>query len=149
MQTSHVQADAPAIIHTEPYSPAVWRRKLFWILLIGVLLRGGFILVAHTYKSNRLEGTFAYGWEMGRIAQSLAEGHGFANPFQRPTGPTAWEPPVYPFLMAGVFKAVGVYTKLSAFLLLTINSFFSALTCVPIFYLARRSFGSKIAKWSA
>jgi 4-amino-4-deoxy-L-arabinose transferase-like glycosyltransferase len=33
--------------------------------------------------------------------------------------------------------------------LLAINSFFSALTCVPIFYLARRSFGWKVAKWSA
>jgi 4-amino-4-deoxy-L-arabinose transferase-like glycosyltransferase len=134
---------------TEPISPAYWRRKLFWIVLIGFVLRAGFVLVGHTYRVNQLHGTFGYGWEMGRIAQSLADGNGFANPFQKPTGPTAWEPPLYPLLMAGVYKIFGVYTKLSAFVLLTINSFFSALTCVPLFYLARRSFGVKIAKWSA
>ena len=149
MQRSQVQAEVPAVVTTDPYSSAFWRRKLFWIVLIGFLLRVGFILVAHTYKSNRLEGTFSYGWEMGRIAQSIANGNGFANPFQKPTGPTAWEPPVYPYLMAAVYKTCGVYSKLSAFVLLAINSFFSALACVPIFYLARRSFGWKIAKWSA
>ncbi len=130
-------------------TPAYWRRRLFWIVVIGFALRFGFILVAHTYRNARLEGTFAYGWEMGRIAQSLAEGHGFANPFRGPTGPTAWEPPAYPFLISLVFRLCGVYTSLSALVLLTINSFFSALTCVPVFYLARRSFGWKVAKWSA
>jgi 4-amino-4-deoxy-L-arabinose transferase-like glycosyltransferase len=134
---------------TEPDSAAYWRRKLFWIVLIGFLLRTGFVLVGHTYRVSKLHGDFGYGWEMGRIAQSLALGHGFANPFQKPTGPTAWEPPLYPVLMAGIYKVFGVYTKLSAFVLLAINSFFSALTCVPLFYLARRSFGLKMAKWSA
>ena len=133
----------------EPIAPAYWRRKLFWIVLIGFVLRAGFVLVGHTYRVNQLHGTFGYGWEMGRIAQSLADGHGFSSPFQKPTGPTAWEPPLYPLLMAGIYKIFGVYTKMSAFVLLTINSFFSALTCVPLFYLARRSFGIKIAKWSA
>lgn len=149
MQITQVSADVPAVNNSDPHSPAFWRRKLFWIVLVGFLLRVGFVTAAHSYKPNRLEGTFGYGWEMGRIAQSLAEGHGFANPFQKPTGPTAWEPPLYPFLMAGVYKVFGVYTKLSIFVLFVINGFFSALTCVPIFYLARRSFGWKIAQWSA
>jgi 4-amino-4-deoxy-L-arabinose transferase-like glycosyltransferase len=140
-------ATAPA--STETQSSAYWRRKLLWIVLIGFLLRVGFVGVGHTYRVSKIRGTFGYGWEMGRIAQSLAQGNGFANPFETPTGPTAWEPPVYPLLMAGVYKIFGVYTPLSAFVLLAINSFFSALTSVPIFYLARRSFGLKIAKWSA
>jgi 4-amino-4-deoxy-L-arabinose transferase-like glycosyltransferase len=135
--------------HTEPQTPAYWRRKLLWIVLIGFLLRVGFVGVGHTYRVSKLHGTFGYGWEMGRIAQSLAEGNGFANPFQKPTGATAWEPPVYPVLMAGVYKIFGVYTQLSAFVLLAINSFFSALTCIPVFYVARRSFGLTIAQWSA
>jgi hypothetical protein len=149
MQTSQVRADVPVVNNSDPHSPAFWRRKLFWIVLIGFVLRVGFVAVAHTYKPNRLEGTFGYGWEMGRIAQSLAEGHGFASPFQKPTGPTAWEPPAYPFLMASVYKLFGVYSKLSIFVLFAINGFFSALTSVPIFYLARRSSGWKIGKWSA
>ena len=149
MLTLETQANAPAVNQSELNSPAYWRRKLFWIVLIGFVLRVSFVIVGHTYKINEQRGTFGFGWEMGRIAQSLADGHGFANPFHDPTGPTAWEPPVYPVFMAGVFTVFGVYTKLSAFVLLAVNSFFSALTCVPVFYIARRSFGLKLAKWCA
>jgi 4-amino-4-deoxy-L-arabinose transferase-like glycosyltransferase len=149
MQISEVQADVPAVNNIDPHSAAFWRRKLFWIVLIGFLFRVASVGIGHTYRVNPIYGTFGYGWEMGRIGQSLAEGKGFSDPFRWQTGPTAWEPPAYPFLIAGVFKIFGVYTRLSAFVLLTINCFFSALTCVPIFYLARRSLGWKIAKWSA
>src|SRR4051812_36057757 len=109
----------------EPESPAYWHRKLFWIVLIGIVLRVGFIGFGGMYKVSKMHGTFGYGWEMGRIAQSLIEGHGYANPLQKPTGPTAWEPPGYPFLIAGVFWLFGVYTKTAAFVLLSINSVFS------------------------
>ena len=34
------------------------------------------------------------------IAQALAAGKGFSNPFQVETGPTAWMPPLYPFFLA-------------------------------------------------
>lgn len=107
------------------------------------------ILAMHTYKVRTTEDNFGFGWEMGRIAASIASGHGFANPFQTPTGPTAWEPPLTPYLMAGVFKIFGIYSHASAFVLLTINSLWSALTCVPIFLVARRSFGETVAVASA
>ena len=61
---------------------------------------------------------------MGRIAASLASGHGFSSPFGPQTGPTAWEPPLYPYLTAGVFLIFGIYSKASAFVLLTLNSIF-------------------------
>jgi 4-amino-4-deoxy-L-arabinose transferase-like glycosyltransferase len=51
--------------------------------------------------------------------------------------------------MAGVFKIFGIYSRASAFALLTINSLWSALTCIPIFLVARRSFGEKVAVASA
>jgi len=86
---------------------------------------------------------------MGRIGESLASGHGFSNPFGPPTGPTAWEPPLYPFLIAGVFQIFGIYTKAAAFVLLSLNSVFSALTCIPIFKIARRVFSEKVAVGSA
>ena len=34
------------------------------------------------------------------IAQALAAGKGFSNPFQVDTGPTAWMPPLYPFFLS-------------------------------------------------
>ena len=103
------------------------------------------ILVMHTYKFRTTDDNFSFGWEMGRIAASIASGHGFGNPFHYPTGPTAWEPPLTPFLIAGVFKIFGIYSHASSFVLLTINSLWSALTCIPIFLVARRSFGEKVA----
>jgi len=86
---------------------------------------------------------------MGRIGHAIATGRGFADPFGPATGPTAWEPPLYPYLIATVFKLFGAYTHASAFILLTINSVFSALTCIPIFLIARKSFSEKVAVWSA
>ena len=102
--------------------------------------RFGWIVVAHTYKFKTFDDNFSFGWEMGRIGRSLAQGQGFSNPFSETTGPTAWEPPLYPFLIAGVFKLFGIYTHASALVLLSINSLFSALTCIPIFLIAKRCF---------
>ena len=64
-------------------------------------------------------------------------------------GSTAWEPPLYPFLIAGVFRVFGVYSRTSAILLLTINSIFSALTCIPIFLIAKKCFNERVAVWSS
>jgi 4-amino-4-deoxy-L-arabinose transferase-like glycosyltransferase len=86
---------------------------------------------------------------MGRVARSIAQGHGFSSPYGGNTGPTAWEPPLYPHLMAGVFKVFGTYTHASAWVLLSINSLFATLTCIPIFLIARRTFSERIAAWSA
>jgi hypothetical protein len=40
--------------------------------------------------------------EYYRIARALAAGEGFANPFVQPTGPTAWQAPVYPLFIASL-----------------------------------------------
>lgn len=125
------------------------RNSPFWIVTIAFLLRAAWIVIGHTYKFKSTDDNFSFGWEMGRIAASLASGHGFSSPFGPPTGPTAWEPPLYPYVMAGVFQLFGIYTKASAFVLLTINSFFSALTCIPIFLIARRMISEKVAVGAA
>lgn len=125
------------------------RSSLFWIVAIALALRIGWIVIGHTYKFKTADDNFSFGWEMGRIAASLASGHGFSSPFGPPTGPTAWEPPLYPYLIAGVFSVFGIYSKASAFVLLALNSVFSALTCIPIFLIGRRLFSEKVAVWSA
>ena len=131
---------------------AAWARirtSLFWIVAIALLLRLGWIVVGHTYKFKTADNNFSFGWEMGSIGASLASGQGFSHPFGAPTGPTAWEPPLYPYLVAGVFRVFGVYSRASAFVLLAINSLFSALTCIPIFLIARRIFSERVAVGSA
>ncbi len=120
-----------------------------WIAATAFILRVGWIVLGHTYRFKTTDNNFGFGWEMGRIAAALASGRGFSDPFGPLTGPTAWEPPLYPYLTAGVFLAFGIYSKAAAFVLLTLNSVFSALTCIPIFLIARRIFSKKVAVWSA
>ncbi len=143
---------APAEVHGHSAFSRAWaliRNSPFWIVAIAFALRVSWIVVGHTYRFKSADDNFGFGWEMGRIAAALASGHGFSNPFGPPTGPTAWEPPLYPYLTAGVFVICGIYSKAAAFVLLTLNSFFSALTCVPIFRVARRMFSEKVAVGSA
>ena len=101
---------------------ALIRNSPFWIVLVALVLRIGWIIVGHTYKFKTTGNNFSFGWEMGSIAASLASGHGFSDQYGVPTGPTAWEPPFYPYLIAGVFHIFGIYSRASAFVLLTINS---------------------------
>jgi 4-amino-4-deoxy-L-arabinose transferase-like glycosyltransferase len=125
------------------------RTSPFWLVTIAFVLRLAYILVAHTYKFKPDQNDFGFGYEMGRIGHAIASGRGFADPFGPRTGPTAWEPPLYPYLIASAFKLSGIYTHASAFILLTINSVFSALTCIPIFLIARKCFSERVAVWSA
>jgi len=125
------------------------RTSFLWMVVIAFALRIGYILADHTYKFKTLDGNFSFGFEMGRIGRAIATGQGFADPFEGHTGPTAWEPPLYPYLIAGVFKLTGVYTRASALILLSLNRVFSALTCIPVFLIARRCFSEKVAVWTA
>lgn len=90
-----------------------------------------------------------FGWEEGKIARSIALGEGFSNPLFGKTGPTAWSAPVYPLLLAGVFKLFGIYSPTSAWVILSLNALFSALTCLPIYFVAARCFTPSAAMWSA
>ncbi|HUC30922.1 MAG TPA: glycosyltransferase family 39 protein [Candidatus Acidoferrum sp.] len=86
-------------------------------------------------------------WAFGRVARSIVSGHGFGNAFTD-TGLSALLPPVYSYLLAGIFKIFGIETKASVIAALSLNSLFSALTCVPVLLLAKKGFGDRVAKWA-
>jgi 4-amino-4-deoxy-L-arabinose transferase-like glycosyltransferase len=90
-----------------------------------------------------------FGNEAGWIARSLAQHRGFSSPFYPITGSTALLQPLYPFLLAAIFKVFGVYSTKSALIILTLNSAFSALTCIPIFMAARISVNARVAAFAA
>ena len=119
---------------------------IFWVAF---LVRVAYVTIAHTYKFRPYEDHFQFGWEMTRIARALVTGHGYADPFDGHTGPTTWVTPLYPLLLAGVFKVFGIYTLKSAWVILTINSFFSALMTRTTWEIAARCFNRKVAVWSA
>jgi len=124
-------------------------RSVLWLVLLSFVLQVAAIGAFRQYRTRTEDDHFGFGWEMGRVARSIAQGQGFSNPYGGNTGPTAWEPPLYPYLMAGVFKIFGVYTYASAWVLLTINSLLSALTCIPIYLIGLKIFGDRVAIWSA
>jgi 4-amino-4-deoxy-L-arabinose transferase-like glycosyltransferase len=105
------------------------------------------VVVAFTYRelpdADKLYERF--GWEMGWIARALASGHGFSSPYFPWSGPTAMQPPLYPALLSVVFRIFGVYSLASAFAILSINSLLSSLTCIPIYFSAKFSLGTRAA----
>lgn len=119
---------------------------IFWA---GFALRVLVITVGHTYRVRPFQDHFQFGWEMGRIARALVTGYGYADPFVGHTGPTAWVPPLYPLLIAAVFKLFGVYSAFSAWVILTINSIFSAATALFVYEIAARCYSRRVAVWSA
>jgi 4-amino-4-deoxy-L-arabinose transferase-like glycosyltransferase len=131
-----------------PALPAI-PRSVFWMVLLSFVLQLVAIGVFHQYHTRPGEDNFGFGFEMGRVGRSIALGQGFSNPYGGNTGPTAWEPPLYPYLIGGVFKVFGIYTYASAWVLLSINSLFASLTTIPVFLIAHRSFGPRVALWSA
>jgi len=148
----------PALLSARRRWWANARTSFFWIVIIAFAVRFGYIVIGHTYRFRSdkkglavqaSEKDFDFGFEMGRIGRSLAEGQGFSSPFNDTTGPTAWEPPLYPFLIACVFRLFGIYSRTSALVLLSLNSIFSALTCIPIFLIAKRCFDERVAVWTS
>ncbi len=87
--------------------------------------------------------------ETGNIAYSLAAGHGFSSPYWQETGPTAWLTPVYPALVALIFRIFGIHTPHSFFAIVFLNILFSAAACVPLFYIGKRLGGLAVASGAA
>jgi 4-amino-4-deoxy-L-arabinose transferase-like glycosyltransferase len=125
------------------------RQSIFFIVAVAFLLRLAVIVVGHTYRVNPLRDHFQFGWEMGRIARSIVRGQGFSSPTNLNTGPTAWAAPVYPYVIAGAFKAFGLYTRAAAFAMLIFNSLFASLTCWTIYLIGTRVYNEQVGRASA
>ena len=119
------------------------------MLLVAFAVRLAVMSHMQSFHISAEDDHFRFGFETGRIARSIASGEGFSSPLVKPTGPTAWLPPVYPFLLAGIFKVFGIYSVNSALCVLILNSLFSAMTCVTIFLIGHKAFGREAATCAA
>jgi hypothetical protein len=120
---------------------------IFWIALA---VRLAAMTLGHYYRFSSIEDHFGFGWEMGRVARSLATGHGYGNVFSdHPSGPTAWVTPLYPLILAADFRLFGVYSALSAWVILAFDSLLNALMVRTTWEIATRCFNRKVAVWSA
>ena len=132
-----------------PSKPGAELRAPWSIFWVAFAVRVLYLTLAHTYRIRAYDDHMLFGEEMGRIARALATGFGFSDPFRGHTGPTAWVGPLFPLLLAGVFKLFGVFTPQSAWVILATNSLFSALTARTTWEIAARCFNRNIARWSA
>lgn len=126
---------------------AVTSLALILIVALGVRLLFLFDYVAQ--NPHHALGTIPFLFESGDIAVSLASGHGFGSPFRVATGPTAWMTPVYPLLLAGIFRLFGTYTFSAYRAAALMNIFFATLVCIPIYYTAKRIGGTGLGAGAA
>jgi len=138
---------------TAPTLQATQKATSRWLLPATILAAFAIrmVVVCFTYRDLPDADKYyeQFGWEMGWIARALASGHGFSSPYWPWSGPTAMQPPLYPTLLSIVFRLFGIYTLASGFVILSINSLLSSLTCIPVYFSAKHSLGLRAAKVAA
>jgi 4-amino-4-deoxy-L-arabinose transferase-like glycosyltransferase len=130
--------------------------------LKNVFLSAGFIVVvAFTFRMAycwyvlgirdiAIPDTHPYGAETGAISAAIASGRGFSSPLLGvASGPTAWLSPIYPYLLAGVFKLFGIFTFKSSLMIRSLDTAFSAFVCWPLYAVGKKAFGTNVGAASA
>jgi 4-amino-4-deoxy-L-arabinose transferase-like glycosyltransferase len=122
------------------------RRRLLIIVLVALALRLAVIPFDHI--EDLMDANHIHAWEQGNVARALVAGQGFGSPMVS-TQPSAMMPPVYPLIVAVFFRLFGVYTPQSIFAVHAFDCLINSLACIPLFLIARRSFGERAAWWTA
>lgn len=107
-------------------------------MVVAFCLRLALVLFYEANTSKQALSVIPFLFEPGNIAYSLSHGHGFSSPLRVETGPTAWMTPVYPLLLAAIFKIWGAYTFPAYVAAVLFNIVCSVLTCIPIFTAGKR-----------
>ena len=121
---------------------------LVWMVLIALVLRLALIPFNSFLFEDLMDANHIHAWEQGNVARALLAGQGFGSPFLS-NQPSAIMPPVYPLIVAGFFRVFGIHTAQSIFAIHAFDCLINSLACIPIFLVARRSFGPRVALWAA
>jgi 4-amino-4-deoxy-L-arabinose transferase-like glycosyltransferase len=122
------------------------RRLLTTVILVALIIRLAVTQLGNF--ENLMNADHIHAWEQGNVARALVAGRGFGSPFVSDQL-SAIMPPVFPLIVAFCFKIFGVHTAASIFAIHAFNCLISALACIPLYLIARRSFGERVARWSA
>jgi 4-amino-4-deoxy-L-arabinose transferase-like glycosyltransferase len=122
-----------------------------FIVVVAFLVRMSFVCYFFISAVQRaVRDNLPFGYEAGAIAAAIAQGKGFSSPLRFvQTGATAWFTPIYPYLLAGIFKLFGVYSYTSNILIRILDNVFSACTCWPIYAIGAKAFGNRVGKAAA
>ncbi|HEV2485937.1 MAG TPA: glycosyltransferase family 39 protein [Terracidiphilus sp.] len=137
---------APTISPIQKEDRYAVRRLLPFIVLVALALR--LAVIPLNNFEDLMDANHLHAWEQGNVAQALVAGHGFGSPFVS-NQPSAIMPPVYPLIVAVFFRVFGVHTAQSIVAIHAFDCLINALACIPVFLLARRSFGERVGLWAA
>jgi 4-amino-4-deoxy-L-arabinose transferase-like glycosyltransferase len=116
------------------------------IVLIALAVR--LVIILAPNFENLMDADHIHGWEQGNVAEALVAGRGFGSALVS-NQTSAIMPPVFPLIVAVFYEFFGVHTAASIFAVHAFDCLLSALTCIPVFLMARRSFGERVAWWAA
>lgn len=118
-----------------------WRKfasNPYVIAAVAIALRlSYFAFLVYDRAPSKGQGVL-HGFGTVQIATSIATGHGFDSPLAVASGPTAWLTPVFPCLLAVIFKMFGVGSLGAEVVIKFRDALFSSLVCLPLVALRRR-----------
>ena len=126
-----------------------------WMMCIVIISIVTKVLAMIALQSWKFESDFHFAYESGEIGAALAMGKGYSwleereHHHSKPNEPTAWEVPVYPLIIAAVFKGFGIYSTSSAVVLIVFQIIISAMICWVLFSIGRYIFNDWAGVWAA
>ncbi len=133
-----LRTESREVNYTVPKKLIALLASLTSILVVAFLCRFAFVIYEGRQVPREVLASVPFENEAGSVAKALAQGDGFCCLFRQPTGPTAWLAPVYPVILAGIFKASGVFTANSFYIAAILNCIFSALVAIPVYLVGQR-----------
>lgn len=124
-------------------------KSLWLIASVALAARLYFLYIFQRDHSRQAVSVIPFLFEVGNIAHSIATGHGFASPFRVDTGPTAWMTPLFPTLLAGIFRVFGSYTFHAWLAVVLFNIFCCTAACVPIYFIGKKVGGPALGAGAA
>jgi 4-amino-4-deoxy-L-arabinose transferase-like glycosyltransferase len=124
-------------------------KSLWLIVLVALIARLYFVYDFEVGVPRQAVSTIPFLFEVGNIAHSLATGHGFGSPFRAATGPTAWMTPLFPALLACIFRVFGSYTFHAWLAVAIFNIFCCTAATIPVFLIGTRIGGKSVGAGAA
>jgi hypothetical protein len=123
--------------------------SVWFIALAALALRLAFLFHQASLIPSEILASVPFQNEVGNVSAAIARGDGFCCLFRQPTGPTAWLAPIFPLLVAGIFKLFGTFTLAAFYAATVLNCIFSSLAAIPLFYAGKRIAGLTTAATAA
>jgi Gpi18-like mannosyltransferase len=130
---------------------ASWLRSPWFAVATAFVLRMMILRIYHHYHDAGIVRLPTIGTESGKVAWSIATGKGFSGLWYGLDGPTAWISPVYPYLLAAVYKLAHMDNSAARVGAQIMNCAFASLTCWPIYAVGRKIFSVRtglLAAWA-